>query len=117
MNLKQSAYYEAVSENAVPILDEMESALRSLGVSEKVCKKTRFRAEDPLLELIRKSPDGARIKLVVTSFFKTISVRVSCRGDEFSYRENLEELFAGDIDEEAEAIVRTHLLKEYEKDI
>lgn len=117
MNQTKTVTFEAVPEKTVEILDDMEAKLSAFGVSEKVCRKTRFRLEDPLVELIRKSPDGSRVKLTVTSFFNSVSVRLSCKGSEIDYQDSLEELFSGDIDEEAEAIIRAHLLKEYRRDI
>lgn len=73
MNYKKSAIFEAIPEKTVEILDDMESKLKDLGVSESLCKKTRFQMEDPLVELIRNSTDDGRVKLTVWRKMKTAS--------------------------------------------
>ena len=113
----QSISFEADRERIAEILDDIESKLRDLGVSEKVCKRSRFKIEDILIELIDNSFDKGMIRIAVKKFLGTISVRLSCKGREPDYQEDLKELFSGDIDEEAESIIRANLLKEYQRDI
>ncbi len=113
----QSISFESDRERIAEILDDIESKLRDLGVSEKVCKRSRFKIEDILIELIDNSFDKGMIRIAVKKFLGTISVRLSCKGREPDYQEDLKELFSGDIDEEAESIIRANLLKEYQRDI
>ena len=113
----QSISFEADRERIAEILDDIESKLRDLGGSEKVCKRSRFKIEDILIELIDNSFDKGMIRIAVKKFLGTISVRLSCKGREPDYQEDLKELFSGDIDEEAESIIRANLLKEYQRDI
>ncbi len=117
MNQKESLVFKADPENIVEILDAVESKLKGLGVNDKGCEKSRFETEDILAELIGSSPEGSSVKVMVKEFLKTVTVRLSCKGSELDYRENLKELFPGDIDEEAESIIRSNLLKEYNKDV
>ena len=107
----------AICKRIAEILDDIESKLRDLGGSEKVCKRSRFKIEDILIELIDNSFDKGMIRIAVKKFLGTISVRLSCKGREPDYQEDLKELFSGDIDEEAESIIRANLLKEYQRDI
>lgn len=116
MGHKESVSFEADRERIAEILDDIGSKLRALDVSEKVCERSRFKIEDILVELIDNSSDKAMIRITVREFLSTISVRLSCKGREFDYKEDLKELFSGDIDEEAESIIRSNLLKEYHRD-
>ncbi|MCR5234104.1 MAG: dicarboxylate/amino acid:cation symporter [Lachnospiraceae bacterium] len=113
----QGISFEADRERIAEILDDIESKLRDLGVSEKVCKRSRFKIEDILIELIDNSFDKGMIRIAVKKLLGTISVRLSCKGRDPDYQEDLRELFSGDIDEEAESIIRANLLKEYQRDI
>lgn len=116
MGYKESVSFEADRERIAEILDDIGSKLRALDVSEKVCERSRFKIEDILVELIDNSSDKAMIRITVREFLSTISVRLSCKGREFDYQDDLKELFSGDIDEEAESIIRSNLLKEYRRD-
>ncbi|MCR5108697.1 MAG: dicarboxylate/amino acid:cation symporter [Lachnospiraceae bacterium] len=117
MGHNESISFEADRERISEILDDIESKLRALGVSEKACERSRFKIEDILIELIANSSDKAMIRITVKEFLGTVSVRLSCKGRKMDYQEDLKELFSGDIDEEAESIIRANLLKEYHRDI
>lgn len=112
-----TAVFDAQPEGIGEILDYLESGLRALGTDDKTCAKSRFTLEDILTELIGKSSGDSTVRVSVREFPGSVSIRLSCRGSAFDYRESLNELFTGDIDEEAEAIIRSNLLNKYRKDI
>ncbi|MCR4749543.1 MAG: dicarboxylate/amino acid:cation symporter [Lachnospiraceae bacterium] len=117
MGQRESVLYKADPKQIVEILDDIGSRLRTLGVSEKDIERTRFETEDILAELIDCSFDDSTIRVTVRKSLNNVSVRLSCKGRESDYQENRRDLFQGDIDEEAESIIRSNLLKEYQRNI
>ncbi len=117
MSIVKLKDFAAKQEELNEILDYIEVQLEGLGVGEEKRKKNRFQAEDILVALIQLADRGSVIKVRVQKIFGNASVHLSCKGNKFEYKENLKDLFGGEIDEENEAIIRANLLSNYQKDV
>jgi len=99
------------------ILDFIISALKRTGLDSGICSKTRSKTEDMLLMLMEHALERSELKVSVRKSSRAITVRLSCSGTAFDYREELKDLFSDALDEETEAIVRDKILAIYEQDI
>lgn len=99
------------------ILDFIVSALERTGLDSGVCSKARFKSEDMAQMLMDHASEGSELKVSVRKSSRTTTVRLSCSGTAFDYREELKDLFSDALDEETEAMVRDKILAIYEQDI
>lgn len=117
MNTVKIKQFEAKQDELNEILNYIGDQLDNLEVEKEKRKKSRLEAEKILAELIRLADEGSTIKVRIHTLFGNISVHFSCKGEKLEYKENLKELFGGEIDEEGEAIIRANLLHNYQRDI